>query len=93
MVSGITASSLGAQAQHTPVSAILSTASWSGLEQTVNINGITANNTVIVTPAPSSHTAYCNAGIYCSAQTANKLTFTCDQVPSINLTINVMILN
>ena len=71
----------------------LAPGSWSSNKQTVNVSGITANNIVIVTPAPTSLSAYGEAGVYCSAQAAGKLTFTCTEVPSVTLNVNVIILN
>lgn len=84
---------LGAQAQHTTTTVTLAVASWSSLAQTVNVSGVTASNTVIVTPAPASHNAYCEAGVYCSAQADGNLTFKCTEKPTAALTVNVVILS
>lgn len=81
------------QSKHIPVSVSLTTSGWSSLTQTVSVSGVTANNTVIVTPAPASHVAYSEAGAYCSAQASGKLTFKCSQKPTSALTVNVLILN
>ena len=83
---------LGAQAQHAAKTATLAVASWSNNAQTVSVSGVTASNTVIVSPAPASHEAYAKAGVYCSAQASGKLTFTCKNVPSAALTVNVIVL-
>lgn len=83
---------LGAVAMNT-VAVTLAAASWSNLAQTVNVSGVTANNTVIVTPAPASYDAYCEAGVYCSAQASGSLTFKCTSAPTAALTVNVLILN
>ena len=64
--------------------------SWSNKTKTVTASGVTASNTVIVSPAPASYTAYCTCGVYCSAQAANSLTFTCETVPSASLIVNVL---
>lgn len=69
----------------------LSTSNWSSNTQTVNVTGVTASNTVIVSPAADSYRVYCEVGIYCTAQASNKLTFICDSVPSDTITINVAI--
>lgn len=79
------------KAKSTSVS--LASGSWSSNKQTVNVSGITANNIVIVTPAPASLTSYGEAGVYCSAQAAGKLTFTCTDVPAATLNVNIIILN
>jgi hypothetical protein len=69
----------------------LSPSWWSSNEQTVTATWVTATNTVIVSPAPSSFSDYTDATIYCSAQSTNSLTFTCDSEPSNDITVNVMI--
>ena len=81
------------QEKHKPISVSLSASNWSNMEQTVSANGVTADNTIIPSPAPASHVAYGEAGIYCSAQGENTLTFTCSETPSTNLTVNVLIMN
>ena len=82
---------LGAQAQHTAVTATLSASGWANNQQTVTVTGVTADNTVIPAPAPASHAAYAENGVYCSAQAADSLTFTCDSVPSADITVNVAV--
>lgn len=69
------------------------TTTWSSNTQTVSVTGVTASNTVIVTPTPTSYNAYCECGVYCSAQASGTLTFTCDEVPVSSLTVNILILN
>lgn len=76
----------------TKTTATLST-TWSSNQQTVTVSGVTSSNYIIVSPAPASYDAYCEAGIYCSAQGSNSLTFKCDTVPSAALTVNVMIVS
>ena len=77
---------------HTTATATLTT-TWTSNQQSVTVSGVTASNTVIVTPAPASYDAYCAAGIYCSAQAANSLTFKCEEAPSSSLTVNILIVN
>ena len=69
------------------------TTTWTSNQQTVNVTGVTASNYVIVSPAPASYEAYCEAGIYCSAQASGTLTFKCDTAPTSSLTVNIMIVN
>ena len=76
----------------TSTTATLST-TWTSNQQTVTVSGVTTSNTIIVTPAPASYNDYCEAGIYCSAQAANSLTFKCEDAPSSALTVNILILN
>lgn len=76
----------------TTATATLSASGWVNNSQTVNVTGVTVDNSIIPCPAPTSHTAYHESGVRCSAQANGKLTFTCDRVPSVNLTVNVLIL-
>ena len=80
------------QKKHTTATATLSSSSWSSNTQTVSVSGVTSSNTVIVSPAPASISAYGDAGVYCSAQGAGTLTFACSTTPSSSITVNVVIL-
>lgn len=71
--------------------ATLAANGWSSNTQTVAVTGVTSSSLVIVSPAPSSMSAYQAAGIYCSAQGTNSLTFTCSTVPTAAITVNVLI--
>lgn len=73
--------------------ATLTTGGWSSNAQTVSVSGVTASNNVIVAPAPASISAWTAAGVYCSAQGAGTLTFTCTTAPTAALTANVLILS
>lgn len=70
----------------------LTVGGWSSNTQTVTVTGVTASNIVIVSPAPASAADYAAAGIVCTAQAADSLTFTCDTVPTNAITVNVVIL-
>lgn len=83
----------GKQEKHTPLSLTLTSSGWSSNTQTVTATWVTASNSVIVSPAPTSITDYTDAKIYCSAQGSNSLTFTCDTAPTNDITVNVIILN
>ena len=80
------------QDKHSTTSATLLAASWSSGSQTVNVTGVTANNTVLVSANPESVEEYGGCGIICTAQGAGTLTFTCKNTPTNNLSINVVIL-
>lgn len=63
-------------------------------QQTVTVSGVVASETAqLITPTPAiaSQTAYYEAGIMCTGQAANSLTFTCQTVPTSNLTVYVVI--
>lgn len=74
-------------------SVTLGASGWSGKAQVVSVPSVTVDNTVLVTPAPGSYVAYGEAVVYCSAQGNGSLTFTCDEVPTGDLTVNVLIMN
>lgn len=73
--------------------ATLSVAGWSSLKQTVSVSGVTTDNDVVVAPAPDNNDTYSEFGVLCTAQAAGKLTFTCKEVPTVPLTVNVLIFN
>lgn len=78
----------------TPVPITLTTSGWSSNTQTVTVSGVVAPETAqLITPTPAiaSQTAYYEAGIMCTGQAANSLTFTCQTVPTSNLTVYVVI--
>ena len=81
------------QTQHSAITVTLAVASWSSKSITVSATGVTASNTVIVSPAPSDFADYTEAVIYCSAQASNSLTFTCYTEPANDIDVNVVILN
>ena len=88
----VTYAKLAANAKSKGVAVTLAAASWSNKTQTVSVNGVTASNNVLVAAAPESRTAWNDAEIYCSAQAAGTLTFTCSTVPAAAVTANVVIL-
>lgn len=71
--------------------ATLTVVNWSNDTQTVTVTGVTSSNDVMVSPAPASTDDYVSAGIICTAQGTNSLTFTCVTVPTNAITINVLI--
>lgn len=78
----------------TSVTITLSASSWSSNTQTVTVSGVVASETAqLITPTPAiaSQSAYYEAGIMCTNQGTNSLTFTCQTVPTSNLTVYVVI--
>lgn len=79
----------------TCVSVSIPVASWSSNAATVSVSGVTASNIVVIAPNATTSTNYTNftgAGIYCSAQAADSLTFTCTTTPTAAITILAMII-
>ena len=77
----------------TTITVTLTSAWWSSKSQTVSATGVTASNTVIVSPAPSDIADYADCGVYCSAQGSGTLTFGCDKAPSGDIVVNVLIMS
>lgn len=72
----------------------LSSSAWSDNSQTVTVNGVVADETkqlIQPMPAVASQTAYMSAGIYCSGQAANSLTFTCSETPTEDIALYIVI--
>lgn len=74
------------------ITVTLTVAGWSSDAQTVTATGVTSSNTVIVSPSPSDMEDYTDAGIVCTAQGTNTLTFECDTTPSSAIDVNVVII-
>ena len=66
---------------------------WTDNRQIVSVNGVTANNMVIVSPdsATDNYSAYTECNVRCVTQAEGILTFLCGEVPSITLYINVAV--
>ena len=77
----------------TTTTCTLTSAWWSSNSQTVSVTGVTASNTVIVSPAPADIGDYADCGVYCSAQGSGTLTFGCDTAPSGDIVVNVLIMS
>ena len=69
----------------------LAAADWNSNTQTVTVNGVTADNLVLVAPSPTDFTAYGTAEIRATVQATNSLTFVCTSTPTADLTVNVAI--
>ena len=86
-----TPAEIGAVAMKT-AAVSLPVSGWSSNAQTVNVTGVTADCTIIVTAAPASYEHYNECGVRCSAQGSGTLTFVCTDVPTSAVTANVLIL-
>lgn len=70
----------------------ITVANWNATTTcTKSVTGVTASNSIIVSPAPASIADYVSAGVYCSAQANGTLTFECTSTPTADLVVNVMI--
>ena len=89
----ISRANLKMQKQHDVASVKLLSENWSNERQTVYLNGVTSNNTVIISPSPVSRTLYNEFDVCCSSQENGALTFECSSMPTEELTVNVLILD
>lgn len=64
---------------------------WNGTIQEVSVEGLTRNNSVVVSPYGNPRN-YANSWIYCSVQLEGKLTFNCEIIPTMDIEVNVLIL-
>jgi len=72
----------------------LSADGWKNKIQTVSVAGVSAyENAQLIQPTPSiaSQTAYIEAGILCTGQAVQSLTFTAQVEPTVDLTVYVVI--
>lgn len=72
----------------------LPAAGWSSNTQTVTVQGVLADETAqLIQPMPAvaSQNAYITAGVICSGQAANQLTFKCSTVPTDDISLYVVI--
>lgn len=69
---------------------ILTSLGWnSNNEQTVSVSGITADSGILVSPAPTQLEVYVGSGIYALSQANNSLTFRCNDIPDIDVVVNI----
>lgn len=78
---------------HSTITVTLTSAWWSSNSQTVSATGVTASNTVIVSPAPDDIADYADCGVYGYWQWSWTLTFKCDTAPSGDIVVNVLIMS
>ena len=84
---------VNAKATPKSVTVSLPASGWSSNTQTVTVSGVLADESaqlIMPVPALASQTAYYEAGILVTGQAANSLTFTCQNVPTEDLTVYVV---
>lgn len=89
--SDVTPANLGCAVPSVAKTATLASGSWSGNQQTVSVAGVTAGGHIIIAPAGASYVAYAENMVRCVSQAEGSLTFQCEDVPSSDLTVNILI--
>ncbi|MBO7693394.1 MAG: hypothetical protein J6T10_12260 [Methanobrevibacter sp.] len=91
------AQAVAGKASMSSVSEVLALVDWELVDDvitaTMTVSGVTSSNVVFVSPAPTSADVYAAAGVLCTAQGTNSLTFTCSTIPSADMDVNVLILS
>ena len=80
------------QDKHTKLTATLLAANWAAKTQRISVEGVTANNTVIVSANYDSIEEYSTSGVVCMGQYAGELAFSCKYTPTNDLNLNIVIL-
>ena len=76
------------------VSITLPASGWSSNTQTVTVNGVLADESAqLIQPMPAvaSQNTYISAGVICSGQAANQLSFTCSTTPTEDISLYVVL--
>ena len=76
------------------VTVTLPASGWSSNTQTVTVNGVLADESAqLIQPMPAvaSQNAYITAGVICSGQAANQLSFTCSTTPTEDISLYVVL--
>ena len=76
-------------------SVTLTAEGWADKSQTVNFGGVNVNSAVIVSPDPAegNFKTYTECEVRCESQGNGTLTFVCEDIPGIALTVNVAVFN
>lgn len=74
------------------ITVTLPAAGWSDNMQTVSVQGATATNVKVVSPAYASVDEYAACGVKAAAEGEGTITFACTTVPENDLSVNVVIL-
>lgn len=90
-VDGLPGALEGLQPRPTYATVTVQPGDWQGLSCVKQVQGVTAESVVTCGAAPASELVASAAHVYCSAQAAESLTFSCVTVPEEAVTLNVEI--
>ena len=90
---GITPENIGAVTMKSASINLFPNDSWVNNEQIVNVDGVTGNNMVVVSPNPSidNYNVYNECAIRCVSQSDGKLTFLCETAPDTIVVVDALI--
>ena len=88
-VTGLSDTLAGLQKRSTYATVAIQPADWQGTTCTKQVSGVTADSIVRCGAAPESEIAASEAHVYCSAQGAGTLTFSCVTVLAAAVTMNI----
>ncbi len=88
-VNGLPGALDGLQPRPTYATVTVQPGDWQGLSCAKQVQGVTAESVVTCGAAPASELVASAAHVYCSAQAAGSLTFSCVTVPEEAVTLNV----
>lgn len=83
----------GVQQKHITIENLAIASITGGSTRSVTATGVTASNTLIVSPRPADFIKWRDCGVRCSAQGSNSLTFAAENTTGTTLYANVIILN
>lgn len=71
----------------------LEASGWQSNQKTITVEGVTTENIVLLSPASKTDAdTWTAAGVWCTGQGTNSLTFSCESVPSSAIGLNLVIL-
>jgi hypothetical protein len=69
----------------------ITSASWNvGKEVQVSVPGVTANSIIWISPAETSYSDFSKYAVRGLTQTANIITFKCDDIPTVSISVNIV---
>ena len=73
----------------------LTASGWSNNTQSTSVLTVTTSNSIVVGPAPpqSNVEVYARSRVLATSQTTGGITFTCIETPTVDLTVNILVLN
>ena len=71
---------------------VLTVSGWNDMSQSISVNGVTSNSTLLIGADVDSIDEYSSAKVKCTTQSTNQLTFSCESVPKTDLYAIVIVM-